>query len=696
MKHFVLFIPQTNKLYINFREEWQWVQDLGSNTNSSPTPAQAVWQHQLSEAAQKLVRQLGVSGEHRLYSGEVLDLSGDVSLILIFPPLDALFCSPGKEDELLSKPDILALPIHTFEMIHMSTYQSQLLGRYARLNCILEMDKLVAEHAKREAFSQDEIDATKQRLAQVHSFQEYLEESWIQLRWVKDAISFARDKSSLGVPLSAITNSNNNNSSAIPRSRPNSFNHKLSDSSSPSASPPLQPHHTSTDSVLLGADQKRFCKSDKTSSRHVNNGNITKIKKSSTAENVRVTPKADINFVKSKTSECLYRSHNHDLSPEFQVKPLGMPAFLKHTEPLPWDLKGSNWDQNSMYIKDKPITRSEYRLQDSIEPLSPLPRKASAPSYLDGSGSTLHPPTEQKLVAQDSPTLEAFQDPSMARKRKETMIESREAAIKILTTVRSPSSSCHDINQHLGGSSNFDFQRTGSSLSHESEISFANASLKSLSSTETEIDTVSLVSRDSGRSETSDPKSGAEGDEMECSSSRKVEETAIIQVSPAYNTGMSSRVAVKLKINHKTSARDVIDLVVKQLNINVIVKGKKGPTYGNDKLGSFCFVTIINKRERCLRDDFRLLSLQEPWKHGEHYVRFKHETLAALELSAARQLSHQQRQSGSSSSQSGSSSSQSGSFSSQSGSSHRSGTESSANSLSSVYSTEPPGDDNAL
>ena len=86
-----------------------------------------------------------------------------------------------------------------------------------------------------------------------------------------------------------------------------------------------------------------------------------------------------------------------------------------------------------MYLKDKPIARSEYRLQDSIEPSSPLPRKASAPPYLDS--STLHPPSDEQTLMQDSTSLDDLPDTSMARKRKETVVESREAAIKILSSV---------------------------------------------------------------------------------------------------------------------------------------------------------------------------------------------------------------------------------------------------------------------
>ena len=466
-----------------------------------------MWQNQLSNAAQKLVTQLGVSGEHRLYSSEVVDLGGDVSLILMFPPTEQLFCVLGQQDPLLSKPDLITLPIHTFEMVHMSTYQSQLLGRYARLNCILEMDKLVAEHAKREAFSQAEINSTKQRLTQVQSFHEQLEEAWKQLRWVKDAISFARDKASLGVPLSIIiATASPNQYSHLNRSRPSSFTHRNSDSSSPPSSPPFlntrHAHHNSSDSVHLGADHKRFCKAEHRSNSS-NNLRGLKMKKSSTAENVRVTPKADVNFVKSNTSECLF----HPVNGDYQQNSSGHSQLRKYSHPSFANNSNEKFIHSPrMYSKNRAVAKSDYHLQDSIEPSFPLPRKASAPPDLDSTSSNqLH--LSQSLLPtamQDSTSMDFLPTPDHVRRRKDTVIESKENALKITNSVRTPSSSCYDLHQQFSSSVKNEMKRTGSSLSHESEGSSVNASPKSISSTETETDTLSLMSRESGRSEASE------------------------------------------------------------------------------------------------------------------------------------------------------------------------------------------------
>jgi hypothetical protein len=108
----------------------------------------------------------------------------------------------------------------------------------------------------------------------------------------------------------------------------------------------------------------------------------------------------------------------------------------------------------------------------------------------------------------------------------------------------------------------------------------------------------------------------------------------ILQVYAAYETGLATGTSLKLHVTPWTTAREVVDLVVKQLNMAVVLKGKDGPIYPSDKLKNFCLVAVIGARERCLRDDFKPLQLQNPWKKGRLYVRQKQDVLAALEHSS--------------------------------------------------------------
>ena len=107
--------------------------------------------------------------------------------------------------------------------------------------------------------------------------------------------------------------------------------------------------------------------------------------------------------------------------------------------------------------------------------------------------------------------------------------------------------------------------------------------------------------------------------------------SSVLQVYAAYDTGLASGTSVLINLSENTSSREVIDLVVKQLNMAVIMKGKDNPIYDNDTLRNFCLVAVIGSRERCLRDDFKPLNLQNPWRKGKLFVRVKSDVLAAIE-----------------------------------------------------------------
>lgn len=115
------------------------------------------------------------------------------------------------------------------------------------------------------------------------------------------------------------------------------------------------------------------------------------------------------------------------------------------------------------------------------------------------------------------------------------------------------------------------------------------------------------------------------------SSSCETLEPGILRVYAAYNSGLAKGTSVMLHVTPKTTAREVVNLVVMQLNQAVIRKGLSGPTYTDSKLLDFCLVAVIGPRERVLRDDYRLLQLQNPWTKGKLYVRLKNNLLAALE-----------------------------------------------------------------
>ena len=107
--------------------------------------------------------------------------------------------------------------------------------------------------------------------------------------------------------------------------------------------------------------------------------------------------------------------------------------------------------------------------------------------------------------------------------------------------------------------------------------------------------------------------------------------SGILRVHTAYDTGLAHGTNVKLQVTPTTTSREVINLVVQQLNKAVLSKGLDGPVYDVSDMCDFCLVAVIGARERVLRDDFQPLHLQNPWTKGRLYVRLRTNLLAALE-----------------------------------------------------------------
>lgn len=172
------------------------------------------------------------------------------------------------------------------------------------------------------------------------------------------------------------------------------------------------------------------------------------------------------------------------------------------------------------------------------------------------------------------------------------------------------------------GESNFDKE---SNYRSSMRSSFAG-SLKSLSSADITVDDdkLSVYSKDSACSIDEEcHKDEKLVEEALQSSPVPSQNSGIIRVYAAYETGLPSGTSVKLHVTPQTTSREVVDLVVKQLNMAVILKGRGGPIYGNSQLHSFCLVATAGARERCLSDEFQPMKLQGPWLKGKLFVRRK-------------------------------------------------------------------------
>lgn len=193
-------------------EEWNIIKSKDSNNikiplcfeslGTSPTEAQQNFLESLKLAIIRLFKNLNISSDaamlHRLYDVEVIDLTSEMSFLVICPSAEnAIPCGvPGQSDcdLLLKRSDLMCLPLIVHEMIHLKTYQPNIIQKYSRLSCIIEFDMMVANHKHREAFSKKEVQTTKERVLKLQELMNKLNSAWKASRWLMDVVTYARSK----------------------------------------------------------------------------------------------------------------------------------------------------------------------------------------------------------------------------------------------------------------------------------------------------------------------------------------------------------------------------------------------------------------------------------------------------------------------------------------------------------------------
>ncbi|XP_017759356.1 PREDICTED: uncharacterized protein LOC108550201 isoform X1 [Eufriesea mexicana] len=544
-------------------------------TNESQgTEQQKLFVELVAATSRRLFNYMEISSEdslvHRLYDAEVIDLTHDVSFLIAVPPAETACCVPGTREILLQRGDLLSLPIQVFEMVHLNTYQKDVINRYSRLSCILELDTAQAQYNHREAFSSLELSVAKDKLTRLQDLQTQVNTVWKGARWLIDVITFARDRGS-------------------------------SQQSGSSQTVGISMKH------LLGLD------------RNKSNSNSNSLKRS-----LLQLPPRDPKLVKSSPGRGSWPGPNVSNS----SSNLLTTEFSKSEQQLPsgqYIRKGSNTSNVS--------TSSEH--PKSSVPLSSTSNLSNTTSA--GSNNHLVPLQNTRLPPSKS------EDTLILTKYKHSP-RNRSATITSASASTSPLLSIKPI---IYGGSLLSVSTAMTNTTSLLSVSNTNSdSLHSLSSDEYSTPNSSVCIK-SGHTKSKPTKptasvaATATGSLESQLEEEKDEATmmpaplpGILQVYAAYETGLASGTSLKLHVTPKTTAREVVNLVVKQLNMAVVLKGQEGPIYTADELPNFCLVAVIGARERCLRDDFKLLQLQNPWKKGRLYVRQKQDVLAALEHSS--------------------------------------------------------------
>ncbi|XP_065065509.1 ankyrin repeat and fibronectin type-III domain-containing protein 1-like isoform X2 [Rhopilema esculentum] len=182
------------------KEDWLWIQSIGSSFDleAEASPSCSAFESKLKAASKKLFTNLGIEEEyasrHRIYNKEVIELNDNVLMVLLLPPVDDMCTAPGQSDLFHALSGYLSIPVQTFEMINMNTYQPNIMKTYARLSSILELETFVCLQTAREALSPSEAKVAADRQKKVTEFQKGVDAQWHNARWILDVIQMARDK----------------------------------------------------------------------------------------------------------------------------------------------------------------------------------------------------------------------------------------------------------------------------------------------------------------------------------------------------------------------------------------------------------------------------------------------------------------------------------------------------------------------
>ncbi|XP_053698449.1 uncharacterized protein LOC128745401 isoform X2 [Sabethes cyaneus] len=614
-------------------EEWELIKQHKQSSllefrpkTQGPTEVQFHFLEILTKAVHNLFQYMDISIDvavaHRLYDVEVIELNHDVSFLIVCPPAESSCAVPGQKDVLLQRGDLFSMPIQAFEMIHLKTYQSNIVQKYSRLSCILELDTMMANHLHREAFSTLELQKAKDRLAKLQDLSTGLNTIWKGVRWLMDVISYARDRANMpelnmkqildyksayfGKKVSTNVDKKGGSEPKLlqPPGCPPVF-HKSSPGRGswpgPTAENSLGQNglldaEYSKSEQLLKYNSQRFLDVSNVNSRknsadsaYSNSGNsyysVTGVEPEKEFVVPRLPPSRSedtLNIEKKKTSEqstnsnkkrppTMYSSYSATSSPLLNVRSPFTAPIATATKP------NTNEDMENQSIQPS-LTKV----------VSKKPREQALKTL-----NQIEPDYEPIVTTYLKPTLTALQNEA---KGYQTALHIAEEPAKHLQQLPP------DVLDH----------RT-----------VPEPTIPDLAQSSQRRPIAPGASESTSAESAKSSESGGTGPVT----------TSIVQVYAAYETGLPSGTSLKLRVTQKTSAREVIDLVVKQLNMAVVLKGKEGPIYAADKLENFCLVAVIGARERCLRDDFRPLQLQNPWKKGRLYVRQKHDLLAAIEHS---------------------------------------------------------------
>ncbi|KAL1279100.1 hypothetical protein QQF64_025773 [Cirrhinus molitorella] len=201
------------------REEWAWLQKhaVGGACGGQEGEDDAMidssgvedFVKALRSAVTQLLTKLNVplkrACEYRVYTQELLQIGDRLSVILLLPSCEEFrTCQSPAE----GAQHTFTVPLHIFELVHLWTYERDLLSQYCELWLRLELDARLSQQALREALDTEELRQATENLAHVTQLTQSLSSLWHESRWLMDVIHRLRSKHSEGaVPLGRVMTS---------------------------------------------------------------------------------------------------------------------------------------------------------------------------------------------------------------------------------------------------------------------------------------------------------------------------------------------------------------------------------------------------------------------------------------------------------------------------------------------------------
>ncbi|KAM6951317.1 ankyrin repeat and fibronectin type-III domain-containing protein 1 isoform 2-T2 [Aplochiton taeniatus] len=560
------------------REEWQWLQALTSLEESAEMDQDVQSApHRLLQDLRAAVKELMAhvnipvdqAQDFRIYSQEVLEFGEKVSFLLLLPPSEDVCTAPGQNNPYSPRSGFLTLPLQIFELVHFDAYSPSFIGQYCRVSALLELESLMSQQTLREAFSEGELHAAKQKHQQVQEHVQQMEEVWREARWIMDALQYARYKQPTGgISLAWLIDFSKEVVLDQPRSTSSQPDYLPSPMPSPEPSRKHSDFHGLSDEegsseVFLTTD------SDYDSSRAQSPRELDLLPPSPLSSSGPSEPRG---FLRSDGGSGGGGGGGGGALSD------STPDVLQASEPQPGPAGGGGCGGErrrrgglELFDSDFILPSRQIELLRITEKRQAFCVRTSSLEFPCSSSSTQQPCSQPAVSPPPSPS-------SSPRRR-----WLRPSSVERCCPPRPAPT------------------RT--------------------------------LSEDSGTQRLSARSPGTNGKGWQ----------ATVRVHPQYRTGLPKDTSVKLRVTPDTSAREMVQLVVQEMNRvsqRLLAGGggaepEPGTLYGPEQLEHFGLVLVVEDREKWLQDDFCPLELQNPWLRGKLCVRIKEYSPLALKYSHA-------------------------------------------------------------